>query len=45
MISDAELIFWIVSAIMGVILFGVLWFLGKRESENYIDWIAEGEWK
>lgn len=39
---DYELIFWGVSAIAGVIGFGVMWFLGKKEDENYVD--LEG-WK
>ena len=38
---DSELIFWIVAAIASIVAFGVLWAIGKRESENYIEWIAE----
>lgn len=34
---DYELMFWIVSAIIGVVAFGVMCFLGKKESENYVD--------
>lgn len=45
MITDAELIFWIVAGIIGLIATGVLWFLAKRESENCIEWIADGGWK
>ena len=43
MVTDAELIFWIVAAIAGLIAFGVLRFMAKRESENYIDWIKENK--
>ena len=42
---DYELIFWIASAIAGWITFSVLWFLAKRESENHIGWIADGDWE
>lgn len=42
---DYELIFWIVAAIAGLVAFGVLHLIGKRESRNYIEWIAEGDWK
>ena len=41
---DYELIFWIVACVAGCIAFGVLWLLGKREAENYVGWIARGEW-
>ena len=39
---DYELIFWVVSAIAGVIGFGILWTLAKKDAENYVD--LEG-WK
>lgn len=42
---DAELIFWIVAAIAGLIAFGVLYIKAKRESANYVEWIAEGDWE
>lgn len=38
---DYELIFWIVAAIAGLVAFGVLHLIGKRDSQNYIEWIAE----
>lgn len=41
---DYELIFWIAACIASCIAFGVMWFLAKRESENYIGWIERGEW-
>ena len=34
---DYELIFWAATAIAGAIGFGVLWFMGKKEAENYVD--------
>lgn len=45
MVTDAELIFWIVAAVMGLTAFCVLRFLAKRESANYVEWIADGDWK
>jgi hypothetical protein len=39
---DYELIFWVVAAIAGVIGFGILWILAKKDAENYVD--LEG-WK
>ena len=42
---DAELIFWIVSAVVALIGFGVLWHIAKKNAENYVDWIADGDWK
>lgn len=39
---DKELVFWIVAGIASIVAFGVLYFMGKRESENYIEWIADG---
>ena len=45
MVTDAELIFWIVAAIASMVAFGVLCFLAKRDSENYIEWVAAGDWK
>lgn len=41
MITDAELIFWIVAGIVGCVTFGILYAKGKRESEKYTSWI---EW-
>ena len=38
---DKELIFWIVAAIASIVAFGVLYLIGKRESEKYIEWVAE----
>lgn len=38
---DFELCFWIVAGIAAVITFGILWLLAKKNSENYVDWIAE----
>ena len=45
MVTDAELIFWGVAAIASLVAFGVWCFLAKLDSENYIEWIAEGDWK
>lgn len=45
MVTDAELIFWIVAAIAGVIAFGVLRFMANKYSANYVEWIAEGDWE
>ncbi len=41
--TDAELIFWAVALVAGIIAFGVLWFMAKRESENYVDWVRDWE--
>ena len=41
---DSELIFWIVTDIIGLIAFFVFWRLGKKEAENYVDWVKDGEW-
>ena len=38
---DFELCFWIVATIAGLITFGVLWVLAKRDAENYVDWVRE----
>ena len=38
---DFELYFWIAAGIAGVITFVILWLLAKKNSENYVDWIAE----
>ena len=38
---DFELYFWIVAAIAGLVTFGVLWVLAKRDAENYVDWVRE----
>lgn len=38
---DAEMIFWAVALVAGLIAFGVLWCLGKKEQENYIDWVRD----
>jgi hypothetical protein len=42
---DSELIFWVVVGIASLIALGVLWCLAKEDSNNYVDWIAEGKWK
>lgn len=42
---DYELIFWVVSAILGVIGFGIMLYLGKKESQHYVEWVAEGDWE
>lgn len=42
---DSEMIFWVVSAIVGVIGFGIMLYLGKKESKNYVEWVAEGDWE
>lgn len=42
---DAELIFWIVAGIASVVAFGLLYIKAKRESENYVEWIADGDWE
>ena len=39
---DYELIFWVAAAIAATIAFGVMWFLGAKEAEKYVD--LEG-WK
>lgn len=41
---DYELIFWIVACIAGLITFGVLWIMAKKDSANYVDWVADGDW-
>lgn len=41
---DYELIFWAAFAIIGWIGFGILWFLAKKDAENYVDWIADGDY-
>lgn len=45
MVTDAELIFWIVFGAVSLITFGILWHLAKKDAENYVDWIADGDWK
>ena len=42
---EKELIFWIVAGIASIVAFGVLYIKAKRESENYIEWIADGDWE
>lgn len=37
MVTDAELIFWIIAAVVGLISFGVLWHGAKKDGENYVD--------
>lgn len=34
---DAEVIFWVVSCIVGWIGFGILWLVAKRDAVNYVD--------
>lgn len=41
---DAELIFWIVVNIIGYITMGILWRIAKKDGENYVDWVKDGEW-
>ena len=36
---DSELIFWIVATVLGYVAFGVLWYLAKKDRENYVDWV------
>jgi hypothetical protein len=38
---DYELIFWLVAAAVGVIAFGAMMALAKRESEGYVDWMED----
>ena len=38
---DSELIFWIVSAVLSCIAFGVLWSMAKKDGENYVDWVSD----
>ena len=38
---DSELIFWIVATVVGCFAFGVLWHFAKKDSANYIEWIAD----
>lgn len=38
---DYELIFWIVAGIAGAIATVVMYLKAKRESENYVEWVAE----
>lgn len=38
---DYELIFWIVAGIFGAITAGAMYLKAKRESENYVEWVAE----
>ncbi len=45
MVTDAEMIFWTVALIAGLITFGVLWFMAKKDSANYVEWIADGDWE
>lgn len=33
---DAELCFWIAAAVVGIIAFGVMMFIGKRVSDGYV---------
>lgn len=42
---DIELIFWIAVGIASLISVAILYLLAKKNSENYVDWIAEGKWK
>ena len=41
---DAELIFWIVFDVIGLraVIIGMR--IGKKEAENYVDWVRDGEW-
>lgn len=41
--TDAELIFWAVALVAGIIAFGVLRFIAKKESENYVEWVRDWE--
>ena len=40
---DAEMIFWAVALVVGLVAIVGLWHLGKREEENYIDWMRDWE--
>ena len=33
----SEMTFWIVAAAVGLVIFGVMWYLAKKEGENYVD--------
>ncbi len=37
MITDAELILGVVVLVAGIIAFGVLWHIAKKDGENYVD--------
>lgn len=43
MITDSELIFWIVSGVLGLIAFGVLWHIAKKYGDEYVE--VRDEWK
>jgi hypothetical protein len=42
---DYELIFWVVAGIVGLISLGVMAYLGKKESQHYVEWVADGDWE
>ena len=41
MSMDFELIFWIVAAVVGLVAFGVMMALARKEAETYVDWVEE----
>lgn len=43
MTMDAELTFWIIAAVVGVVAFGVLWLMAKKTAEGYVE--VREEWK
>lgn len=40
---DAEMIFWAVALVVVLVAVRVMWHLGKKEEENYIDWMRDWE--
>lgn len=43
MVTDAELFFWIVCAVVTWVGIGVLWHFAKKDGENYVDWMRDCE--
>ena len=40
---DYELIFWLVSAAVGLITFAAMMLRAKREAEGYVDWMEDDQ--
>lgn len=45
MVTDAELVFWIVAGIAGCIAFAVLRFFANKYAANYVEWIGGRDWE
>ena len=41
--TDAELIFWAVALVAGIVAFGMLQYIAKKEAENYVEWMRDWE--